>query len=197
MKWCITDSNSIVTFCGDCGDYATHEDFAHLVRPDCTLHLDCPDVSPGCRFDGEFVISRPQKPSDLHDFDDGSFCWQLRPTYMQEAKAAAKLRVNGWRDAAECNGFAAYGKTLDSDDKSIQRLLGAAQAAAIAKQLGKPLSIEWTCADNTTLIMDADMLIEIPVILAQTADALHQKARTLKAQIDAATTLNEIAAIVW
>ena len=116
---------------------------------------------------------------------------------MQEAKDAAKLRVNEWRDAAERNGFSAYGKTIDSDDKSIQRLLGASQAAVIAKQLGQPLSIEWTCADNTTLIMDADMLIEIPVILAQTADALHQKARALKAQIDAATTLNEIAAIVW
>lgn len=197
MKWCITDSNSIVTFCGDCGDYATHEDFAHLVRPDCTLHLDCPDVSPGCRFDGEFVTNRPQKPSDFHEFDDASFSWKLRPTYMQEAKDAAKLRVNEWRDAAERNGFSAYGKTIDSDDKSIQRLLGASQAAVIAKQLGQPLSIEWTCADNSTLTMNADMLIEIPVILAQTADALHQKARILKARIDAATTLEEIASIVW
>lgn len=140
--------------------------------------IDFSDVDLSIQGHGGVVLF--QKPPDLHT-----------------EKLIAKERITNARNWAERSGFVAYGKLFDSDDKAIQRLLGASQAAAIAKQLGQPLSIEWTCADNTTLIMDADMLIEIPVILAQTADALHQKARTLKAQIDAATTLNEIAAIVW
>lgn len=140
---------------------------------------------------------KPMPPTRWHVWDKQAWAWVATPEALEEAKSFVKNQINTARNIAERSGFVAYGKLFDSDDKAIQRILGAAQAAVIAKQLGKPLSIEWTCADNTTLIMDADMLIEIPVILAQTADALHQKARTLKAQIDAATTLNEIAAIVW
>ena len=143
------------------------------------------------------LAEKPMPPTRWHVWDKQAWAWVATPEALEEAKAFVKNQINTERNIAERSGFVAYGKLFDSDDKAIQRILGAAQAAVIAKQLGKPLSIEWTCADNTTLIMDADMLIEIPVILAQTADALHQKARALKAQIDAATTLNEIAAIVW
>ena len=143
------------------------------------------------------LAEKPMPPTRWHVWDKQAWAWVATPEALEEAKAFVKNQINTERNIAERSGFVAYGKLFDSDDKAIQRILGAAQAAVIAKQLGQPLSIEWTCADNTTLIMDADMLIEIPVILAQTADALHQKARTLKAQIDAATTLNEIAGIVW
>lgn len=143
------------------------------------------------------LAEKPMPPTRWHVWDKQAWAWVATPEALEEAKAFVKNQINTERNIAERSGFVAYGKLFDSDDKAIQRILGAAQAAVIAKQLGQPLSIEWTCADNTTLIMDADMLIEMPVILAQTADALHQKARALKAQIDAATTLNEIAAIVW
>ena len=197
MKWCVTNSNNVVVLFGECSDSATSDQFTHLVAVGHSLYLNCPDLLLGYRFDGDAVTRKPDRPSDYHEFDDLSFSWVLKQNYLAEAKERARERINVARNAAELEPFAAFGKAFDADDKAIQRILGAAQAAVVAKQLGQPLSIEWTCADNTTLIMDADMLIEIPVILAQTADALHQKARALKAQIDAATTLNEIAAIVW
>lgn len=156
-----------------------------------------PDSVVGLAKPRHVLQEKPMPPTRWHIWDKQTWAWVATPEALEEAKSFVKNQINTARNIAERSGFVAYGKLFDSDDKAIQRILGAAQAAVIAKQLGKPLSIEWTCADNTTLIMDADMLIEIPVILAQTADALHQKARTLKAQIDAATTLNEIAAIVW
>lgn len=136
-------------------------------------------------------------PSPWHVWDKDQWAWVETPEAVTDARAAARERINVARNAAEREPFAAFGKTFDADDKAIQRILGAAQAAVVAKQLGQPLSIEWTCADNTTLAMDADMLVEIPVILAQAADTLHQRARSLKAQIDAATSLAEIEAVTW
>ncbi len=193
--WAVLDSNQIVTACGMCRVEATTADFAHIPG---TLCFPAPsNVQVGGRIaDGAFE-PRPDSPSTWHVFDPVAFAWVLPNNYLDEAKDAAKDRINREWKAAEQRPFPAYGKTFDADDKAIQRILGAAQAAAVAKQLGQPMSIEWTCADNSTLIMDADMLVAIPVILAQAADALHQRARALKAQIAAATTLEQIDSVIW
>lgn len=156
-----------------------------------------PDAVAGLTNPRTPLPAKPAAPSPWHVWDKDQWAWVETPEAVTDARAAARERINVARNAAEREPFAAFGKTFDADDKAIQRILGAAQAAVVAKQLGQPLSIEWTCADNTTLAMDADMLVEIPVILAQAADALHQRARSLKAQIDAATTLAEIEAVTW
>lgn len=156
-----------------------------------------PDAANGLANPRTPLPAKPAAPSPWHVWDKDQWAWVETPEAVTNARAAARERINVARNAAEREPFAAFGKTFDADDKAIQRILGAAQAAVVAKQLGQPLSIEWTCADNTTLAMDADMLVEIPVILAQAADTLHQRARSLKAQIDAATSLAEIEAVTW
>ena len=200
MKWCITDANGLVLSFGTAQDTATHENFSHMLNIGQNINKNVDQslqINIGDYYADGVHKPRPVRPSVFHDFDDASFSWVLRETFMDEAKAAARERITNLRDAAEREPFIAHGRPFDASDKAVQRLLGASQAAAIAKQLGKPFSIEWTCADNTTLIMDADMLIEIPVVMAQAADALHKKARLLKERIDAATTLEEITAIAW
>lgn len=110
---------------------------------------------------------------------------------------AAKERINASWKLAEQSPFIAYGKAFDADDKAIQRILGAAQAALVAKTLGQSLTIEWTCADNSTLTMDTDMLAAIPMVIAQHADSLHKRGKILKSKIEAATTIEQIDAVVW
>lgn len=156
-----------------------------------------PDSVVGLAKPRHVLQEKPMPPTRWHVWDKQAWAWIATPEALEEAKSFVKNQINTARNIAERSGFVAYGKLFDSDDKAIQRILGAAQAAVIAKQLGKPLSIEWTCADNTTLIMDADMLIELPVILAQTADYLHQKARALKKQIESAESIEEMESIVW
>lgn len=113
------------------------------------------------------------------------------------AKDVARGRINAARNAAERAGFTAYGKPFDADDKAIQRVSVAAQAAQMAIFANQPFSIDWTCADNTTITLTAEQLVELPVIMAQAANGLHVHGRSLKAQIDAATTIEEIEAITW
>lgn len=70
----------------------------------------------------------------------------------------------------------------------------AAQAAQLAPA---DFSIEWTCRDNSIITLSRDQLIQMPLIMAQASNTLHEKARTLKAQIDAATSIEEIEAVAW
>lgn len=146
------------------------------------------------------ITPLPEKapqPSMWHAWDPVRWCWDLPPGALDKAKEAAKLRINIARNAAERSGFEAYGKTFDSDDDSIKRILSTSQAAAASKAAMVPLSVDWTCADNSTITLDADMLIALPLHMAMAGNAIHGRAKALKADIDAATTIEEIDAVVW
>lgn len=139
---------------------------------------------------GEF-LAQPMQVSPAHVWDNASFAWVLN---LDIAKQHARSKINTARDAEEVAGFTAYGKTFDSDKTSQQRILIAANTAQV---VGSSFTIDWTCADNSVITLDYAQMLGLPVIMAQAGNALHQKARDLKAQIDAATTLEEINAVVW
>jgi Domain of unknown function (DUF4376) len=111
------------------------------------------------------------------------------------AKSSKHEAVNAERNRRETAGFPYQGKTLDSDPVSVQRITVAVQAAQAALSAGQPFAVEWVCADNTTLALDAAGLIGMPVALAAHANALHMHGRSLKAQITAATNAAELDAI--
>ena len=139
---------------------------------------------------GQF-LTQPPRPSPAHDWSDATFSWILN---LDAAKRQARNRINSARDTEELAGFTAYGKTFDSDKTSQQRILIAASTAQV---VGSSFTIDWTTADNSVITLDYAQMLGLPVIMAQVGNALHQKARTLKSQIDAATTLEEINAVVW
>ena len=116
------------------------------------------------------------------------------PVDLAAEKIKAKDGITLARNAEEFAGFMAYGKEFDSDSDSQRRILIAANTAQV---VGEAFSIDWTCADNSVITLDYAQMLGLPAIMAQYGDTLHQKARTLKAQIDAATTLEEINAVVW
>lgn len=140
--------------------------------------IDFSDVDLSIQGHGGVVLF--QKPPDLHT-----------------EKLIAKERITNARNWAERSGFAAYGVLFDSDDKAVQRISLAAQAALIAKAQGVPFSIEWTLQDNSTLLLDADQMIQLPIIMSGAANTLHIKARELKQQIDLAKDVAHLDKIQW
>lgn len=119
---------------------------------------------------------------------------------LDRAKLARRKLINAARDAEEAAGFAYLGKTFDADAQAIKRLYGAAMAAQAAIAGGATptaVMVTWTCADGSTIDLTYQQVAAIPGVMAQVAAALHAKARTLKAQVDAATTIAEVEAIVW
>lgn len=140
--------------------------------------------------DGEIQHAPPQ-PSPFHVLDQATFTWVLD---LPRARETARQRITAARNAEEGQGFLAYGKLFDSDAAAVQRILGAAQAAQI---VGESFEIEWTCADNSTITLDYAQMIALPAVMADAANAMHVKSRSLKAAIDAAQTIEEINSIQW
>lgn len=113
---------------------------------------------------------------------------------LEELKEAKRAEINQARDASEQGGFEYMGKVFDSDPISCQRISMAAQAMALAPE---GTTITWTTQDNTTIELNKTQLAGMVVALAEWSNTCHQKATTLKAQIDAAETAEELENITW
>ncbi len=148
----------------------------------------------GLAFVGEYSLDRlpPLNQQEYWQEQDGVI---VSATPLDTLKAVKWERVKAERDRREAGGFEYLEKVFDSDPTSVIRLTVAVAAARTAKGGGSNLSYYWTLADNTVVEMTADEFIALPLALADNANTLHQHARTLRGQINAATTAEEIAAI--
>ena len=113
---------------------------------------------------------------------------------LDELKALKRAEINLARDKAEQGGFEYMGKVFDSDQVSCIRISSAAQAMQYADDTA---TITWTTQDNSTIDLNKSQLMGLVVALAQWSNVCHQKATSLKAQIDACASKEELDKIVW
>lgn len=124
------------------------------------------------------------------------YIWVENTPPLADRKEDKWAAVKTERDRREAAGFAYLGKTFDSDPTSALRLTVAASAARASLDGGQTgLTFDWTLQDNTVLTMTAEEFIALPLALADSANTLHQHARHIRAQIEAATTGAEIDAL--
>lgn len=116
---------------------------------------------------------------------------------MPEARVEAWSRIKAARESVEFGPFVLGVHTFDGDSESQRRIQGAAQLATLAQATGQPFSIDWTLADNTQVTLTAAEMIGVGVALGHHVNEAHGIARTLRAQIDAATTPEQLEAIQW
>ena len=119
------------------------------------------------------------------------------PRQLPDVQAEARAKLIAARDGEITGGFTYLGKTIDSDRDSVMSITGAGVAALAAKSAGLPYSVTWTCADDSTIVLDADGVLGMVVTLALFADAQHAKARPLKDAIKSAKTSEDIGKVVW
>lgn len=140
----------------------------------------------------EYYLNCP--PEATHIIDNEPVT--IGPT-LDAIKAVARAEINSQRDRAESLPFDYLGKQFDADPISIKRLTLAVQAAQSAIIAGQTFTITWTCADNSTIDLDEQQMLGALQAMMLRGVELHEKARALKTQIDAAETAEEVAAIVW
>lgn len=138
------------------------------------------------------VIPMPSKPSEHHRFNYTLKQWQ-DPRTPQDLKAAQWAIIKQARQAAEFGGFIWGNSTFDSDSISQSRIQGAVQLAG----MGAGFAIDWTLANNTVRTLIGADMAAVGVALGQHVAAQHAKARALRAQIEAASTAAQVAAVVW
>ena len=145
-------------------------------------------------WNGSAVQAIPAQPSPSHTWNWATKQWAYDLT---EGRAQAWSRIKSARESVEFGLFAWGGQTFDGDSESQRRIQGAAQLATLAQATGQPFSIDWTLADNTQATLTATEMIGVGVALGQHVNGAHGIARTLRIQIDAATTPEELEAIQW
>ena len=115
----------------------------------------------------------------------------VAPTF-EEIVAAKLSELKSTRDTLETGPIEYQGNRYDYDDKARDRINAAIIALDITGQ-----SIEWTTADNTNVTVTAQDLRNIIAAVALRSNELHVKYRSLKEQVLACTTAEEVAKIVW
>ncbi len=130
-------------------------------------------------------------------FRDGAWIIDAPHHHQQVETLAARLRagITAERDRREAGTFQYRGRVIDCDPRAVQRITTAAMAAQAALAAGQAFSLDWTCADNSVLQLDAAGVIGMPLALAAFADELHQHARMLKQQVLAAEDEAALSAI--
>lgn len=117
---------------------------------------------------------------------------------IETARACKWAEIKGERDRLENGGFDVPGVgRFDSDADSRARIVGAVTAAKIAQDAGQPFSVEWTLADNTTAMLNAEQVISVGFAMLTHTTSTHEKGRVLRAQIAAAEDVDSLNAITW
>lgn len=150
--------------------------------------------------DGESMGSIPHTPvwpispikGELLIYRDGKLVWEDRRT-LADHRAAQWSLIKQARTQAEHAGFTWDGSTFDSDTTSQNRITGAVQLA----QLNPAFSIAWTLQDNTVRQLSAADMTAVGVALGTHVATQFAKAQTLRNQIDAAMTREQVEAVVW
>lgn len=117
----------------------------------------------------------------------------IDPRDLEQHKLDKWQELKANRDAEEFSSFTWDGNEFQCDDLSQRRL----QGAILQASLDDAVSIEWTLLDNSAITLSALQLTQVGMALAAHVDACHIKARGLRVQVDAATSLTDLNAINW
>ena len=113
---------------------------------------------------------------------------------LESIKEHKILTLKIQRDNLEVEPIAYNGQSYDYDSKARDRIA----AAIIALELqGEGATIEWTTADNEDAVVTAQDLRMIIASVAARSNNLHTAYRAAKAQVEAATTANEVDAVIF
>lgn len=111
---------------------------------------------------------------------------------LESVKEHKILTLKTQRDSLEVEPIAYNGHLYDYDSKARDRI----SAAIIALELqGEGTTIEWTTADNEDAVVRAQDLRMIIASVAARSNKLHTAYRAAKAQVEAASTAEEVEAV--
>jgi hypothetical protein len=138
------------------------------------------------------AILIPAKPSENHIFNYTTKQWE-DPRTLQDIKDVQWALIKQSRTRAEYSGFTWDGSIFDSDAVSQNRITGAVTLA----QLSSSFTIDWTLQNNTVRTLSQTDMLQVGAALGVHVQTQFTKGQALRAQIDAATTVAEVEAVVW
>jgi hypothetical protein len=173
----------------------TQETLALNTPPGCTDVDPCPDALDAW-WNGSQWVAKGDRPGPWAVWDAQGKQW-VDPRDLASLKAAHWIGIKAERDQREYGTFTWDGSEFDCNRDSTAKIMGAVQTAMLSAQAGQSFSVDWTLADNTVRVMSGVDMISAGMTLMAAVSNLYETSRTLRAQIDAATTAEEVQAITW
>lgn len=133
--------------------------------------------------------NRPLHPSR---WDSTSLTW-VDTRSLADIKAQRWDSIKAERERRMVLPITVAGVTLDADAKARENLMG----AVLEMQATGRGHRRWTLADNSRSNLSLAQLVAIGSAIADRTEALQNLSQDLREQIDAATTPEEVAAVVW
>lgn len=158
------------------------------------MMLEEPANLPGYMLDGCFH-PLPARPTQHHQFDYATKQW-LDPRTLDDFKAEKLAQAKAARDAQEFGLFTYNGMVFDGDLDAQRRLSVLVSASKTSAASGYSFAKDFTLADNTVVQLTAEDFIGIEMAKLWQVDVAFQEYRVKRAAIEAATTLEELGAIV-
>ena len=139
---------------------------------------------------------RGESPGEGFRFNPVSRVWvdfrsleQVKSERWEFIKAEREKVINARLDTP-------YG-AVDSGERDRVNITNSVMMLQTLAGLGTPGTVQFTMADNSTAVLDTDKMVHIGLLLGQKIEAAHSKARTLRANIEAALTKEDVEAVTW
>lgn len=141
------------------------------------------------------AAARLQRPAYPCRWDNTAMAWldlrdlaQLRADKWAEVKAA--------REAALAAPLATPLGTFDADERGSASIVKSVLLANNLSALGYPVAIDFTLADNSTVVLDAAAMVQVGLALASREQLLRARASVLREQIASASAA-ELPTLYW
>ena len=122
---------------------------------------------------------------------DGGALSPPPPPTLEEVKAARKTDATAERYARETGGITISGASVDTSREAQGLITGAALAAT----LDPAYTVTWKCAGGVFRTFDAAALLGLAQAVRSHVQACFDREAALHAAIDAATTVEDVAAV--
>lgn len=159
-------------------------------------HLDAMDASvsehPDWSGQGEL------RPSAAHTWNPVTLVWVAPASVpLADLKDAAWTRIKASRESAiDAYLVTPYG-TFDCKAKDRTNMTDAVLMLQTLNAIGQPTTIDFTLADNSTVVLTTTEMVTVALLLGQKVQAAHSQARALRTSIDAASSAAELELISW
>lgn len=135
-------------------------------------------------------------PTPHHTFDWPTKQW-LDPRTLQDHKDTKWKSIKASREAAiDAPLVTAFG-VFDSRAADRNNITDAVLMLQTLAALGTPTTIDFTLADNSTVLLTTAQMVTVGLLLGQKVQSAHARARAKRLAIDAASTLIQLEGITW
>ena len=148
--------------------------------------------------EGDAFCRMPTQPSPQHIWDWPRKTWS-DPRTLRDLKDAKWVEMKKAREATIVAPLLAtrFG-IFDADVVGMANIRSVAADLREAAAVGRaPISIDWTMADNSTVVLTPLQLSEVVSLLMVRTITARKRARTVRTQIEAASSTSQLAALVW